>query len=217
MAEEELKTENFLIRLRRQRWFIPLAMVIAIAISGGLVYYWLTINSTVYIENALISAPLINLAPQSSGILTDIFVNEGDLIVANMAVAKVGNELIKTKVAGKVVSTNNHIGELLSAGQSVVVMIDPTELRVVGQVDENKGLDDIKVSQQVVFTVDAFGSKQYYGTVDEISPSSSQTGVIFNISNTRQTNQFAIKVRFNIDQYQELKNGMSAKMWVYKN
>jgi multidrug resistance efflux pump len=217
MSNGEQETENFLTKLRHQPWFIPMVVVIVLAVAGGITYYWITINKSVYIENSMISASLISLAPQSPGVLTDVYVNEGDLVAANTAVAKVGDELIKTKVAGKIISANNDIGQLVNPGEAVVTMIDPTELRVVGQIDENKGLNDIRVGQQVVFKVDAFGSKQYYATVDEISPSSSQTGVLFNISNTRQTNQFAVKARFNIDQYPELKNGMSAKMWVYKN
>jgi len=64
--------------------------------------------------------------------------------------------------------------------------------------------------------VDAFGSKTYKGVVDEVSPTSNQSDVVFNISDQRPTNQFEVKVRFDPTLYPELKNGMSAKIWVYK-
>jgi hypothetical protein len=111
----------------------------------------------------------------------------------------------------------NNIGELVSPATPVVTLIDPRELRVVGQVDEDKGLADVHVGEHAIFTVDAFGGKEYQGIVDEVSPSSRASGIAFNISDKRETRQFDIKVRFDITSYGELKNGMSAKLWIYKD
>src|SRR5262249_54386642 len=98
----------------------------------------------------------------------------------------------------------------------VVEMIDPSELRVVGKVDENKGLDRIAVGDSVSFTVDAFGGKTYSAVVDEISPTSEQSGIVFNISDKREVKQFDVKARFDTAAYPELRNGMSARMWIYQ-
>jgi hypothetical protein len=49
-----------------------------------------------------------------------------------------------------------------------------------------------------------------------VAPTSEQSDVVFNISDQRPTSQFAIYVRFDTTQYPQLKNGMSAKIWVYK-
>lgn len=65
------------------------------------------------------------------------------------------------------------------------------------------------------FTVDTFGSKEYYGVVDEISQTS-QSSVTNNIFNQRPTNVFDVYVRFDPARYPELKSGMSARIWVYK-
>jgi multidrug resistance efflux pump len=94
-------------------------------------------------------------------------------------------------------------------------MIDPTALRVVGTIDENKGLSAIKVGAPVSFTVDAFGNKSFTGIVDEISPTANDTSVVFSISDQRPTNRFDVKVRYDVAAHPEFKNGMSAKMWVY--
>jgi PAS domain-containing protein len=88
-------------------------------------------------------------------------------------------------------------------------------LRVVAQVEEDKGLANIKVGQRVAFTVDVFGSKKFEGVVDEVSPTSRQGDVVFNISSQRQVNEFNVKIRFDVSKYPELKNGMSAKAWIY--
>jgi multidrug resistance efflux pump len=93
-------------------------------------------------------------------------------------------------------------------------MIDPAQLHVVGHLDENKGLDRIAVGQYATFTVDAFGSKQYSGIVDEVSPEARSGDIVFTISDQRQEQVFDIKVRFDTTKYPELKDGMSARIWV---
>lgn len=183
-------------------------------IAGGLIY-WMTSSQSIYIESSSIKAPLINLAPSAPGILQEVYVHEGDEVNANTPVARVDNELVKTKVAGVIVSVPANIGAQASPGQPVVTMIDPTQLRVVGEVDENKGLDRIKVGAPIAFTVDAFGGQQFSGVIDEVAPTSNASGVVFNISSQRETQQFDVKARYDTTKYPQLKNGMSARMWVY--
>jgi len=201
---------------KRTKLLIAILIVLIIGGGGaGLVYLKIT-NGRVYIEKSQITAPQIDLAPQTPGSLQEIYVQAGDTIQANAPVARVGDELIKTKVSGIIISINNNIGKIFNPGEAVVSMIDPEELRVVGQIEEDKGLKDLRVGQRAMFTIDAFGSKQYYGTVDEISPTSRNSDIVFSISDKRQLNEFNTEIRFNVDQYPELKNGMSAKLWIYK-
>ncbi|MBI5530004.1 MAG: HlyD family efflux transporter periplasmic adaptor subunit [Candidatus Doudnabacteria bacterium] len=188
-------------------------IVVAAVVAGGL--YWQESSTRVSIDKSQISAPLIALSPSKAGQLNQIYVNEGDSIKSNAAVAQVGDELIKSKTSGVVVEVKNNIGKNINPGETVVNIIDPKETRVVGTIEENKGLDKLKVGQLASFTVDAFGSKTYEGVVDEISPTSKASGVVFNISDKRATQEFEIKVRFNQDKYPELKNGMSAKLTIY--
>ncbi len=148
--------------------------------------------------------------------MNNLYVHVGDDVPANTVVAEVGTELIKTKIAGEIISVQKDLGKVFNPGETVVSMINPDELRVVGQIDENKGLSDVRVGQQATFTVDAFGSKVYHGVVDEISPSSNSSSVVFNISDKRATQTFNVKVRFDTSSYPELKNGMSAKITIYK-
>ena len=196
-------------------WVIG-GLIVVGGIGTGLYYY--VSSKTVYIDLSQIQAPLINLSPTDSGVLQALYVNPGDTVAANQPVALVGNEVVEAQTAGEIVSMNNNIGQYMNTltGQgTVATMIDPTQLRVVGNLDENKGLDNIKVGDPATFTVDAFGSEQFKGIVDEVAPTSEQSSVVFNISDERPTNQFAVYVRFDLTQYPQLKNGMSAKIWVY--
>jgi len=74
----------------------------------------------------------------------------------------------------------------------------------------------VSVGDAVTCTVDAFGGKSYQGVVDEVSPTSRARDVVFTISDQRPINQFDVKVRFAPAKYPELKNGMSARIWIYK-
>ena len=196
-------------------------VIVAIVVIGGVgagLYYYVS-SKTVYIDLSQIQAPLINLSPTNSGVLQAMYVNPGDVVTANQPIALVGNQVVEAQTAGEIVTTNDNIGQYMNTmtgAGTVATMIDPTQLRVVGNLDENKGLDNVVVGDPATFTVDAFGGEQFKGVVDEVAPTSEQSSVVFNISDERPTNQFAVYVRFDPTQYPQLKNGMSAKIWVYK-
>ena len=214
MPEEELKIEQVTKSKRRSAafWIVGVLAVAAIVIGG---IYWYVSSQTVYIDQSVIQAPVINLSPKNSGPLQAMFVNVGDSVTANQPIARVGNEVVESQTSGEIVSVDQNIGELENAGQSVVAtMVDPTELRVVGHLDENKGLSDVQTGDVARFTVDTFGSKEYYGVVDEVGQTS-QVSATSNIFNQRPVNEFNVYVRFDPAKYPELKDGMSARIWVY--
>ncbi len=193
---------------------ISIGFIIVLALSGGAIYFILKHNQ-VYIDQSLITAPIIYLSPTSTGHLKTLYVHIGEKVPAFTPVAQVGNEIIETKISGIIIGITDTIGALIPSGTPVVQMINQTQLRVVGKVDENKGLASISVGDPVTFTVDTFGTKRYAGVVDEVSQTAVSTGIVFNISSQRPTQQFDIKVRFNTSIYTKLKNGMSARMWVH--
>lgn len=191
-------------------------MIAVIVLVAGGIAYWVITSARVYIDTATVEAPLIELAPSQAGVLQSVSVQPGDEVPAHTVVAQVGNELVKSKIAGTIVAVQEKAGAEITPGESVVSMIDPSQLRVVGKIDEDKGLSRIQVGDPVVFTVDAFGGKEYSGVIDEVSPTSEATQIVFNISDTRQEQQFDVKARFDVNAYPELKNGMSARLWVYQ-
>jgi multidrug resistance efflux pump len=201
-------------KTRRIMIFALVVFVVAASFIG--LVYLDAVSKRVYVEKSEIDAPQIMLSAKEGGILEELFVKTGDRVSANDVVARVGNELVKTKDAGLVISRQDLIGTYFNPGEEVVTIIKPEDLRVVGRLEEDKGLKDVQVGQRVVFEVDAFGTKQYEGIIDEVSPTSRASDVVFNISDQRQENEFNVKARFNLSEYPELKNGMSAKMWIYK-
>jgi multidrug resistance efflux pump len=194
---------------------IGIILVVLIVVIGG-IYWAITAGKTVYAEKSVISAPVIALTPATSGILEQLYVHEGDVVNANTVIARVGNELIKTKTNGEVVFVQNSVGQNVTSTTIVAKLVHSEDLRVEAHVKEIDGLKDIHVGQSAVFTVDAFGSKKYTGIVDEIAGTSRAGDVVFTISDKREQQDFNVKIRFDVNAYPELKNGMSAKVWIQK-
>lgn len=197
---------------------LMIAAALVLVLGGGIAAasFLIVENQRVYIENSSIVAPSIPLAPTADGTLQQVYVGVGDTIAPNTVVAEVGTELIKSTIGGLVISTNTNIGSQVTSGTPIVTMIDPTQLRVDGKLQEDKGLADVSVGERATFTVDAFPGKKYDGVVSEVSPTSHASDVVFQVSDQREEQDFDVKVAFDLSKYPELKNGMSAKIWAYK-
>jgi multidrug resistance efflux pump len=220
IAEEKkliAEEKGVLKTIRNDARLLGLAVIAVAAATIAGVLYWRVAGSRLYVDKAQIVAPVIALSPKKAGTLDEVYVGEGDTVAANQPVARVGGELIKAKVAGQVVSAPLGAGAAVNPSTAVVSMIARDDLRVVVRVDEDKGLDGVRVGQVASFTVDAFGSRTFSGTVDEISPTSRDGGVVFNISDKRETRQFDVKIRFDASGHPEIRNGMSARVWIYKD
>lgn len=215
MEEKKIEQELLKQSVTKQPWMHSVIGIAVILIALAGFTYWRMEWNKITIDNASIEAPMINLSPTSPGVLAEIYVAAGDTVAENTAVAKVGNELIFTKVAGLIVAVNHQEGQYFNPGVPVVSMINTKEEKVLGKIDEDKGLVDLKVGQPATFTVDAFGSKRFEGYVSYISPMSNQSGVMFNISDKREVKQFDVKVTFDGTKYPMLKQGMSAKITVF--
>ncbi len=195
---------------------IIILAVVAIVLIGGFVFYE-KLRDRVNIDNSLIQAPIITISPQGPGTLVDLRVYEGEKVKKGDTLAVVGTQSLNAYQDGIIISTTQSIGGLAGAQTPVVQMINPSDMRVAGTIDENKGLNKIKIGQPVSFTVDAIPSQIFWGYVDEISPTAKQTQLQFSISSERPTQQFIIYARFDANKYPQIRNGMSAKMTVYTN
>jgi multidrug resistance efflux pump len=190
------------------------ALLAAIAIIGA--FYLIMTQNQIYTDKADVEAPSVTIASPQGGTLQKMLVENGQQVEANTPVAQVADQILRTQEAGEVIDAQSVVGETVNPGAAVVTIIHPEDLRVVAHVDEDKGLNGIRVGQLVSFTVDAFGSKKFTGIVDEISATSRQSGVVFNISDSREVKQFDVKIKYDIAKYRELKNGMSAKVTIFK-
>ncbi len=198
----------------------PLAIGVVIILAAiGLFFgvrYWQDTQTKLYVEKSGITAPVISVGPEVPGILKALYVKEGDRVVAGQQLFNVGDRITTARTPGIVTAVQNTPGQFASSQNAIVQMYDPSQLRVTGHIQEDQGLGDVRVGQKVMFTVDTYPSKQYEGTITSVANLSDQGNVVFSISDKRQENVFSVTATFDINAYPELKNGMSAKMWIYR-
>lgn len=214
-AEKEFEEKIKKVHILKRPWMHSLISFVVIFGLLGLFLFWQYNKSIVFIENSELEAPVVNLSPTVPGILNALYVKEGDKVEANSQVALVGSQILSARNGGIVVSAPAVLGAYFAPGQTVVSIVNDQEMKVVGQIEETKGLKDIKVGQLATFSVDAFPGKTYEGIVDEVSAVSDDTSVVFDISDQRPIKKFDVKLRFDVASYPELKSGMSAKITVY--
>lgn len=189
-------------------------MVVVFGLLGGFMYL-LSIRNVVEIENSVIDAPISNVSPTTPGILNAIYVKDGDIVEVNNPIALVGSENIFAKEAGIITNAPKVVGSYYAPNQKIASIIANKKMRIIGSIEETKGLAKIKKGQKVKFTVDAFDGKKYEAVVDGVSEASADTGIIFSISDKRPVKKFNVYMNFDISKYPELKTGMSAKTFVY--
>lgn len=194
-----------------------LATILAILIITGAYYFFQKTQGRISIDNSQVSAPLINITPSAPGKLMELDATEGHNVKTGDVLAIVGTETIRAQNDGLVVSATNQVGGNVSSAQPLIQMIRTEDLRITGTIDENKGLNQIKVGQTVSFTVDALPGKTFWGYVDEIAPMAKQAQLAFSISSERPTQQFQVFAKFDSNSLAQIKNGMSAKMTVFTN
>jgi len=193
---------------------VILAVIIMVAIIA-LSFFYITTNNRVGIENSIVSAPIVSINPTASGVVKQILVTEGQTVHKGDVLAIVGSETLYANSNGIVIKVNNQIGGTVNQQFTLIQMVNPNEIRVDGTIDENKGLNEIKVGQVVSFTIDALPGQTFWGYVDEIAPTAKQTQAAFSISSERPTQQFEVYARFNTSAYSDIRNGMSAKMTIF--
>lgn len=207
--------ENSKESMFKKPWVQSLAgIIIIILIVSGILFYK-SISSYVSIENGTIQAPIISITPETSGILNEVYVKVGDNVTEGQSLARVGSEILTSKINGVIIYTSNTPGQFFTYANPVIKMIDPKELRIVGTIKENAGLTKISVSDTATFTLDAFPGNEYVGIVEEISETAKDSSVVFSISDKREIKEFTIKIKYDTSLYKEFKNSMSAKIKVY--
>jgi len=172
-------------------------------------------TARVFIDNSLIQTPVLTISPSISGMVQEIDVKEGQRVDAGDTLAVVDSDTVRADTDGLIISAPDLTGSNVNPQTQLIQMIRPVNLRVTGTIDENKGLNQVKVGQVASFTVDAIPGKTFWGYIDEISPSAVSPTFSFSTSTERATQQFTVYARFDTAAYPMIKNGMSAKMVVY--
>lgn len=201
--------------MKKFKKIIPFIGIFVLILLVGLFVYIQKITDRIFIDKSVIQAPIITISSSTQGKVQEIDVKEGQTVVSGDTLAVVGSETLRAQTDGLIISASDLTGSTVNQATQLIQMIRPINIRVVGTIDEDKGLNKIRVGQVVSFTVDALPGKIYWGYVDEISPSAIAPAFTLSSSTERQTQQFSVYAKFDTTAYPDIKNGMSAKMVVY--
>ena len=162
---------------KRKILIVGILITIVVALGSIVSYYWYENTYYVSTEDARVSADLVSVTPQISGKLLELNISEGDIATKNEILARqdmngipdtsVEQSLMRSPINGIVVKKQGAVGELLSVGQSVISLIDPSKLYITADIEETK-LGKIKTGQPVEITIDQYDSKKFTGKVKSI-------------------------------------------------
>lgn len=171
------------------------AIVLALAIGGGIAYYYSYQNSHyVTTDDAQISADMLAVTPQINGGVTQWTatvgeqVKKGDVLgtqeietmLGSMSASltspeaqKAAGDLlasksgIKSPIDGEIIQSTAIVGQMASAATSLAVVADMNNAFVSASIKE-VNINDISVGQKVNITIDAFPGQSFAGKVESI-------------------------------------------------
>jgi len=162
---------------KRKILIIGILITIVVALGGIVSYYWYENAYYVSTDDSRVSADLVSVTPQITGKLLELNVSEGDTVTKNEILgrqdmnglpdASVEQSLMRSPINGVVIKKQGTVGELLSTGQSVITLIDPSKLYITADIEETK-VGKIKVGQPVEITIDQYDSKKFTGKIKSI-------------------------------------------------
>lgn len=145
-------------------------------------------------EDARVNADFVSVTPQISGKLLELNVDEGDKVTKNEILARqemnnlpdtsVEQSLVRAPIDGIIVKKQGTVGELLSTGQTLITLVDPTKLYISANIEETK-LEKVKVGQPVDITIDEYDSQKFSGKVKTIGEISNSAISLLPSSNKR--------------------------------
>ena len=154
---------------------LALLGIVAVAATFGY-RYWQDQQMYVSTDNALITGALVQVGGLNAGRVSQISVDIGDTVQKNQVVANIALPSttgttpngqprldyrgtddalapVRAPMDGVVAARSANLGDTVTAGQSLLTIIDPAQLWVMAQIEETK-VGRLKVGQPVQVTVD---------------------------------------------------------------
>lgn len=209
------------MKSKRKTLITAVLALMVIAMAGVGAYYWY--NNTYYIstEDATVSSDLVKAGPQISGKLLELYVDEGQRVEKGQIIARqdmgtlpdtsVEVSIIRAPITGTVIKKQGTVGEIVSPGQSLAIMIDPSAIYINANIEETK-LEKLKIGQPVDIAVDEYGGNKLTGKVQSIGEATAATFSLLPTSSggtfTKVTQKVPVKIK--LDKYNvKLQPGIS--------
>lgn len=189
---------------------VLILMILSIGAVGA--YYWYNNAYFVSTEDSMITADLVKAGPQVSGRLLELSVEEGQYVQKGQIIARqdmgslpdtsIDMSLVRAPISGIVIKKQGTAGEIVSPGQSLAIIVDPSALYVNANIEETE-LAKIKPGQSVDIKVDKYTGTKLTGKVQSIGQASAATFSLLPTSSggtfTKVTQKIPVKIK--LDKY----------------
>lgn len=179
---------------------IPILVVILLATAGGIYYYRQSAaNSAAITLSGTIEATEINLAAVAGGQVKQVYVDEGDAVAQDQALASLYaaaanvNEKIRSPLDGVVLERLVEPDEFVAPGSTVLVVAALDALTLKIYVPEDR-YGQIALGQTYAIAVDSFPDETFSGTVKFISDRAEFTPRNVQTTDSRKTTVYAVRL-----------------------
>ena len=212
----------------RRTSIIIITIVLALAIGVGIGYYF-SYEGSHYIktEDARVTANMLPITPQGTGIISEWTVKEGDLVVRGQAIgtqnvssASGSTQLsIVAPLDGKVIQSSGLKGQMAAPGTSLGMVANTDTSYIAANIKETN-IQDIEIGQKVDITIDAYPDKVFSGTVESIGQAANSTFSLLPSQNssgsyTKVTQLIPIKISISDFKGLNLMPGMNAFVTIF--
>lgn len=165
--------------MESKRKVLMLSVVAVMLLVLGTIgaYYWYEGNYFVKTEDAKVAGDIVKVSPQMTGKLLELNVEEGqslekDQIIGRQEMGTLSDtnleqSVIRSPISGFVLKKQATPGELVSTGQTIIMMVDPTNLYINANIEETD-MAKLKIGQRVEITVDEYKGQKISGRVESI-------------------------------------------------
>jgi len=190
-------------------------IIVALTSIGG--YYWYNNAYYVSTEDAKIDADLIRVSPQIAGKLLEFDIKAGDRVIKeqilgrqemlNQPASNIDMSLVRAPIDGVVIKKQGNVGDIVSPGQTLAVLVDPAKIYITANIKEKK-INEIVKGQKVDIEIDQYPGVEFTGYVKTIGLAAnsafsllpSSTGGTF----TKVIQRIPVKIEFNSKSYKML-------------
>ncbi len=169
---------------KRKVLIFSVLVIMAIAIAGVGSYYWYQNTYYVSTEDAKVTGDIVRASPQIAGKLLEFNVEEGQPVqqgqllgrqeMINLPDSNLEIAAIRAPITGTVLKKQGNIGEVVTPGQPLVMLVDPDKLYISANIEETK-LERIKPGENVDIVIDEFPGKKFSGRVKSIGQATTAT------------------------------------------
>lgn len=214
----------------KRKLVLYLILLLFVAGGGSIgYYYWYQGAHYVATEDARIAGEIYRVMPKMTGKLTDLTIKEGDTVIAdqvvgqqdsaNLATNMLENSLLRAPISGTVIKTEAKVGEVVSTGQTVALIIDESNLYISANLEETE-IGRVQVGQKVDIYLDAYPDKTLSGHLMEIGQATNSTFSLMPATNTsgnftKVTQRIPVKIAIDDSAGLSLSAGLNAEIKVH--